>query len=46
MTFDIYRNSVFLKSVDDLDEYEIQEFYDLLERLETNDNAGKDNGYA
>ena len=39
-TFDIYRNSVFVKSVERLDEYEIQELYDLLERVETNDNAG------
>lgn len=35
-TFDIYRNSVFLTSVEHLDEYGIQEFYDL---IETNDNA-------
>ncbi len=39
-TFDIYRNSVFLKSIEDLDKYEIQELYDLLDKLETNDNAG------
>ena len=39
-TFDIYRNSVFLKSVEHLEEYETQELCNLLEGLETNDSAG------